>query len=133
MKKIISQHGYVTLLFVITIGAVGLATILSIASLNTKSISTVDDIYKSKQATALSDACAETALQEIRNSSGFSGSGSLSLGNGNCFYTASNLGGENRQVESTGTVGNIVRKVKILTDVINPQINVVSWQEVADF
>jgi len=133
MIKITQQHGYVTLLFVIFLGAVGLAAILSIASLNIRAVSTVDDIYKSKQVTALADACAETALQEIRDSSGFTGSGSLSLGNDGCFYSVSNIGGENRQVESTGTVGDIVRKVKVSIDVINPQINTASWQEVADF
>jgi len=30
-------------------------------------------------------------------------------------------------------VGTIIRKVKVTIDAINPQINVTSWQEVADF
>ena len=87
---------------------------------------------QSNQAKALANACAEEALQQIRDSTPFTGTGNLTLGQGSCNYTVTSGGGQNRTIASTGTVGSIVRKVKTTIDKINPGINITSWQEVAD-
>ncbi|MCF6276514.1 MAG: hypothetical protein L3J07_01550 [Candidatus Magasanikbacteria bacterium] len=40
---------------------------------------------------------------------------------------------QNREIKTTGTVGNSTRKIEIIIDQITPNINLVSWDEVADF
>lgn len=124
--------GFVTLISVLAVGAVGIAIAVSLLLLGVGNSRTSFAYEQSNQAKALANACAEEALQQIRNSTPFTGSDSLSLGQGACSYTVTSQGGQNRTISTTGDVGTIVRKVKIVIDTINPIIQVVSWQEVAD-
>ena len=82
---------------------------------------------------ALTNACAEEALQQIRDSTPFTGSGNLTLGQGACSYTVTSQGAQNRTITASGTVGTIIRKVKVIINKINPQITVTSWQEMDNF
>jgi len=132
------NRGYVTLLSVLVLGAVGVSVAVSVVLLGVGASRTSFANEQSMQARALASACGEEALQQIRNSTSFSGSNSLTLGQGGCSYTVTNTGGTNRTIRtnrtitSTGTVGSIVRKASLAIDAVNPQINVVSWQEVSD-
>ena len=128
-----SNTGYVALITVLVIGAVGTAIAVSVILLGLGSSRTSFALEQSNQAKALANACAEEALQQIRDSISFSGTGNLTLGQGTCTYTVTNDGAQNRTVTSSGTVGTTIRKVKITLDQINPTINITSWQELADF
>ena len=128
-----SQRGYITLISVLVVGAVGIAITTSLILLGLSSSRTSFALEQSNQAKALANTCAEEALEQIRDSTPFSGSGNLTLGQGICAYTVINTGGQNRTITATSSVGTIVRKVSITIDTINPQINITSWQEVADF
>lgn len=125
--------GFAIVYIVIMIGMIALSAVLYFSWLSIFSINNSIEIRKSGQARYLADACAEIALQKIWDNSSFSGSGSFSGYGGSCTYVISNLGGENRQINSTGTVGTIIRKVKISVDKVNTNVNVASWREVADF
>lgn len=127
------NRGYITLISVLVVGAVGVTIALSLILLGLGSSRTSFAVEQSNQAKALANACAEEALQQIRDSTPYTGSGNLSLGQGTCSYTVTSQGGQNRTIVSTGTVGTIVRKVKIIITKINPNITVSTWQEVADF
>lgn len=127
------QKGYIALITVLVTGAVGVAIAVSLLLLGLGSSRTSFALEQSNQAKALANACAEEALQQIRDSTSFTGTGNLSLGQGTCSYTVTNDGGENRTVTASGTVGTVVRKVKIIINAINPAIILASWQEVADF
>lgn len=127
------SRGYITLISVLVVGAMGVAIATSLLLLGLGSSRTSFAIQQSNQAKALGNACAEEAMQQIRSSTAYTGSGNLSLGQGTCTYTVVNTGGSSRTVSSTGTVGTIVRKVKVLITAINPRIVVSTWQEVADF
>lgn len=128
-----NYKGFIALTSILIVGAVGAAITVSLLLLGLGSSRTSFALEQSNQAKALADACAEEALQQIRDSTPFTGSGNLSLGQGTCAYTVINLGGHNRSITASGTVGTIVRKVKITIDKINPTINITYWQEVADF
>lgn len=128
-----NQRGYIVLITVLVIGAIGVAIAVSVIWLGLGGSKSSFAFEQSNQAKALANACSEEALQQIRDSTPFTGSGSLTLGQGSCSYTVAASGGQNRTITSSGTVGTIVRKVKIIIDTINPTINVTSWQEVADF
>jgi len=117
---------------VLVVGAVGIAVTLSLILLGLGSSRTSFALEQSNQTKALTNACAEEAMQQIRDSMSFTGNGNLSLRQGTCNYTVTSQGGQNRTITALGTVGTIVRKVKIIISKINPTITVTSWQEVAD-
>lgn len=125
--------GYITLISVLVVGAVAVSITFSLILLGIGNTKTALSLDQSKQAWGLADACGEEALQQIRDSTPFTGTGNLTLGQGSCIYTVTNQGGQNRTINSTGTIGTIVRKVKIVLDKITPSLNITSWQEVADF
>lgn len=132
-EKLIRRNGYITLLSVLIISSVGLAITVSLILLGLGSSKSSFTIERSAQAKALAGACVEQALQEIRDSVAFSGTGNLTLSHGNCTFTVTSAGGENRSIISSGQVGTVIRKARITLSQINPQINVSSWQELADF
>lgn len=127
------QRGYITLVSVLVVGAMGAAIATSLILLGLGSSRTSFAVEQGNQAKALATACAEEALQQIRDSNPFTGSGNLALGQGNCSYTVTSQGGGNRTITAGSTVGAIVRKVKIVISQITPAMQIVSWQEVTDF
>ena len=118
---------------VIILSSIGIAIGTAILLIGLGSSKSRLALEHSNQAKGLVNACAEEALNKIRASINFSGSGSLILGQGSCNYEVINLGGQNREVRSSANISGVVRKVKILINQINPKINATSWQEVADF
>lgn len=128
--KKITSSGFVTLLFVLIVGAVGMAVAISLVLLGVGSSKSSLALNYSHQARALADGCAERGLERIRDENSFTGTINLVLGLGNCSYTVADLGGENRQVTASGTVGTVVRKVQITLDKIKPKINITAWDEI---
>ncbi len=127
------QSGFATLVSILIVGAIGLAIAISLILLGLSSSRTSFARVQSFQAKALADACAEEALQQIHDSTSYTGSGSLTLGQGSCSYNVTSLGGQNRAITATGAVGSMTRRVSIVIDQINPAMHATSWQEVADF
>jgi len=126
-------NGFITLVSVLVVGAVGTAISASVVLLGLGASRTSFAIEQSNQAKALSIACSDEALMQIRYDTSYSGSGNLTLGQGTCSYTVAAGAGEARTITSSGTVGTITRKVETSISAINPAITVSSWQEVADF
>lgn len=129
-----NRGGYITLISVLVIGAVGIAIATSLILLGISFSRTSFAVEQSSQARALSNACAEEALQQIKDSPSYTGtSGLRAPGLGVCSYIVQSQGGQNRTIFSTGTVGNVVRKVKIVIVSVSPSITISTWQEVALF
>ncbi len=127
------HRGYITLISVLLVGAVGLSIASSVLVLGVGTARTGFALQQSNEAKALANACAEEGLQRIRESAVFEGTDSLTFGSGTCTFTVTNLGSQNRSITATGTVGTVVRKVAVTISAINPRIVVSTWQEVADF
>lgn len=127
-SEISQRNGFITLISVLVVGAVGIAIALSLLLLGVGNSRTSFAVEQSNQAKALANSCAEEALQQIRDSTSYTGSGSLTLGQGTCNYTVTSQGGQSRTITVTGTVGTIFRKVKIIINNITPAISVTSWQ-----
>lgn len=127
------NKGFVTLIAVLVVSAIGSAVAISLILLGIGASRTSFSLEQSYQAKTLSDTCAELALQQVRTYSYYSGSSSASLGKGSCDYTVTNDGGNIRTITASGTVGNVTRRVKIIINKIDPLINTSFWQEVADF
>jgi hypothetical protein len=130
MRQQRNTGGYVTLLSVLVVGAVGLAVTASLLLLGIGSARTSFAVRQSLQAKSLASACAEQGLEQIRANISYVGTGNLSLGQGVCSYTVTNQGGSNRTIDSVGTVGTVVRKSRVIINAIIPLIIVSSWQEV---
>jgi len=128
-----NNQGYIVLVTVLIVGAVGISIAVAMILLGlgqTRSEATADQLNQTK---ALANACAEEGLQQVRTSDSYTGGGSLTLDNGTCTYLVLKTGNDSREIQATGTIGDVSRKVKITTDSLHPTINIVSWQELSDF
>lgn len=123
------MKGYIGLISVLFVGAVGTVIAVTVLLLGLATSRTSFALVQSAQARALADACAEEALQRIRDFVPFSGNGTLTLGSGSCNYTVTRLSGQNRTVSAAGFVGAMVRRVSVSVTQINPTVTAF-WQEV---
>lgn len=128
-----SDAGYVTLISVLIMGAVGLAITISLLLLGLSSSRTSFSLEQSNNAKSMADLCAEEGLERLRRTPSFTGTVTITLTQGACSYTVTDVGGGNRQIDADGTVDSYTRKVQIETSQVTPQIQIGSWQEVADF
>lgn len=148
-----NNSGYVALMSVVIIGAAAAAIAVSVLLLGLASSRTSLVLAQSSQARALAEGCVEHALQAISDSSNvapadsshfngdsshfvpgdsshFSGGGNYSFRLGTCSYEVSSRGGESGVIAATGTVGTVIRKLRVVISSIHPAITVVSWQDV---
>jgi hypothetical protein len=127
------KDGYVALISVLVVGAVAtsIATSLLLFGVGAAKSGTAQE--QSSRAQAFATACMEEALEQIHDASAFTGSATLLWPEGSCTYTVTNLGGANRMVIASSTVGSAVRRSQATINKINPAIGIASWQEVADF
>jgi hypothetical protein len=123
--------GFVTLISVLILGAVGVAVVVTLIQLGLGSSRTSFTTEQSLQARGLADACGEVALSTIRLTPAYSGTTPLSFGSGTCSFTVTNTGGTTRLVVASGAVGTIVRRVSINVATVAP-VTLTSWQEVAN-
>lgn len=123
-----TTKGYVSLISTLVIGAV--VSVITVAILWMSSVSSHTSIVRGHglSARALADACAEYALQQIRNSTSFSGGGTISIGDGSCSYVVSVGSGEARTISTTGDMDQSSIDLVIEIDSISPLINVTSWR-----
>ena len=123
------KNGFSTLLIVILLGSVALTLALTLSTSSVWSIKSSVDTKYSNQAKALVNACAEIALEAIRETNSYTGIGNVTLNNNTCNYTITNTGGTTRQIVVSGTVNGVVRKLDIATGSFNPLV-ISSWQEI---
>jgi len=135
MKKTkFQKNGYVALITVIIIGAVGIAVVIAavLGSLASSKTSLLSE--QTKQASGLADACAEHALIQLKSDVNYIGNESINFTNGDCeILNIPNPGNTNRIIQTTGSVDKIIRKVEISINEINPDLTINSWQEIKDF
>ena len=126
-----TQSGYIALLAVLIVGAIATATSLVLLSTSADSQRSALVSQQSKQARALTVACGEEALQIIHEDTSYTGSDSLTLGQGNCTYTVTSTGASTRSISITATVGNIFRNIQINATIGASNISITSWQDVS--
>jgi type II secretory pathway component PulK len=125
------QAGYVALLTVLVVGAAAtaIALVLLTSGVNSQRSTLIEQ--QSKQSRGLAVACAEEALQLIHDNIAFSGTNTLTLGQGTCIYTVSVTAATTRSVVVSGTVGNVVKKIQLSVTIGTSSISITSWQEVS--
>jgi hypothetical protein len=127
MKK---NSGYITLLSVLIIGAIGSAIVVGILLDGIGASRTGFDLENSASARSIVNACVESALNQIHNSPYYTGSGNISFASGFCSYLITSEGGENRTITASSTAQSSIRKVSLTINTIFPKIQISSWQEV---
>jgi shikimate 5-dehydrogenase len=131
-----TSGGFVALVTVLLVGAIGISVAIAVITMGISVSRSSFAREQSARARALADACGETALMQIRTSPSYTGSSTLTLGQGSCEYAVFDTGGQSRLINATGTVTQvippIIRKVRIGISSISPIIVITSWNEVAD-
>ena len=104
------QYGYATLIGVLVVAAVGLASAISLLTLGLGASQTSVVEVQSAQARHLADACIEEGLFQIRELGSSAGAGSLAVGDGTCSYEVSEASPGDFRVHGVGMVGDVVRR-----------------------
>lgn len=137
MKKIrLIQHvnrGYIALISVILMSALGLAIMLSVIAAGVDASRTDFSLQQSGGARSLASSCAEEALQKIAETSTTSSSGNLTIASGTCSYLITSTNGQNITVQSSGFLGTVTSKIKVVLATTTPSVLLSSWEEVVDF
>ena len=128
-----NRKGFVALISVMIIGAIGLLIVLYLASMGMGATQTSFVLEQSNKAKYFAESCAEEALMMIREDESFQGTDTISFEYGNCFYEVINLGGEQRLINAQGTAGNTIRRERIEVSEIGEKIILNSWDEIAEF
>jgi hypothetical protein len=132
MKKEIKQ-GYIALISVILISAIGLAIMLSVIAAGVDASRTDFSLQQSGGARSLASSCAEEALQSVLETSTTSSAGNLTIASGTCSYLITSTNGQSITIDSTGFLGTVTSKIKVVIASTSPSISLSSWEEVSDF
>lgn len=127
------NSGYIALISVILVSAIGVAIMLSVISTGISATKTDFSLQQSGSARSLASSCAEEALQKIVETGTTSGSANLTLASGTCAYAITSINGQNITINSTGMLGTVTSKIKVVIATTTPAVTLSSWQEVADF
>ena len=125
------ESGYVALLTVLIVGAVATAVGLALLTTGTDAQRATLVQQRSKQARSLAVACTHEALQQVHDNIAFTGTNSLSLGQGSCIYVVTVTAPTTRSIAVSGTVGNVVKKIQVYVTIGTSSISITSWQEVS--
>lgn len=127
-KNIIKEKGFSTLLVVILLGSVAMTLSFVLTTSSVWSIKSSVDTKNSNQAKSLVNACAEVALEKIRENNNFTGINNVVLSGNTCTYEVFNTGGTTRNLVVSGTANGITRNLNITTSSFN-SLTISSWQE----
>lgn len=127
------RRGYIALLSVIVVGAMGAAIMFSVMLSGIATTRTDFAVEQSGSAKVLASSCGEEALQRILETGTTSSSAIITVGSSTCSYTITSTGGQNITINATGIMGTLISKVKIVISTTTPAILLSSWQEVGDF
>lgn len=128
-----AKKGYIALLSVIMISAIGAAIMISVISSGISASKTDFSLQQLGGARSMASSCAEEALQKILETGTTSSSGVLTIVSGNCSYVISSQNGQNIMINSTGFLGTVTSKVQVIVATTSPGLTLSSWSEVVDF
>jgi type II secretory pathway pseudopilin PulG len=128
-NNFINKKGFSTLFIVIIIGTVALSLALTLSTSSLWSIKGSTDTKNANKAKSLTMACAEVALETIRENNNYTGTDNITLDGDSCNYNIINTGGGTRSIVISGESAGVIRKLNINTSSFNPLV-ISSWQEI---
>jgi hypothetical protein len=126
------REGYVALLSVILIAAIGVAIMVSVIATGITSSKTDFSLQQAGGARSMASSCAEEALQKVLETGTASSSGNLTIASGTCSYSITSSSSI-LTIKATGVLGTVVSKIKVVIASTTPSITLSSWEEVSDF
>ncbi len=137
MFKLLRSHkikeGYIALISVMLMSTLGLAIMLSVIASGVDASRTDFSLQQSGAARSIASSCAEEALQVIVETSTTSHNGNLTIASGTCTYSITSINGQNITIQSTGVLGTVTSKIKVVVATTSPAVSLSSWEEVVDF
>jgi hypothetical protein len=127
------RDGYILLLSVLIVGAVGTAIATSILMLSIGNNLNSLASQQADQALSIATACAEDTLEQLRIDPTYAGNTTLSFDDGDCVVNPVISTEGVHIVQVTGTVGTIVHKLEITIQDIGPPTVITSWRDVDEF
>ena len=128
------HNGFVALISILIISAVVLVISLGLLNRSYEETTMGFGEQESHRALALANLCAELALIKLESILNYAGSESIIEGGESCdILPIEGVGNFNRTVKTRRTVSKYSKKVKIEITRISPELNIASWEEVADF
>lgn len=125
-----NTNGYVMLISVMVVGAIALSVGVGLLTFGLSFSKTSLTIQRAVQAKYYADTCGEEALQQLRDSVSYSGSGNMTFVSGSCTYSVSNSGGGVANISATGIYASTTKRISIVTSAFRPRVIVSSWQEI---
>ncbi len=95
LRKNKIKEGYIALISVILMSALGLAIMLSVVAAGVDATRTDFSLQQSGGARSLASSCAEEALQRVAETGTTSSVGNLVIASGTCMYTITSTNGQN--------------------------------------
>lgn len=129
MYKNETSKGYIVLLTIIIVSAIGVVLSTTFLLIGTIMSQTSSLLAASVETRALVQACAEASLEKVHDVNSFTGTITVSFADGTCSYTITATTSVSRTITIQGSVGAAVRKNTIVLSAISPQIHISSWQE----
>jgi hypothetical protein len=134
-------RGYVTLLVVLVVTILGIAVTFSSLFRGGDTLDAAFKFEQSFEAHSFADACVESGLLAITKEESFSGSDSITFSTGACDYTVESVSDTQSVLQSSGSSGRTIRKVKVVATLehtvtemgTTTSITNTRWQEIADF
>jgi hypothetical protein len=133
LRKNKIKEGYIALISVILMSALGLAIMLSVVAAGVDATRTDFSLQQSGGARSLASSCAEEALQRVAETGTTSSVGNLVIASGTCMYTITSTNGQNITIQSTGFLGTVTSKIQVVIATTSPSTTLSSWEEVVDF
>lgn len=125
-----NRDGFVALVSVLVLGAVGLDLAVSLLMLGLDTGRTALAYTQAVQASGLASACADAGLSELKAAVACEADGNLQFGSGTCEFTAAVGGGYACQLTATGTVENVVRHMQVNLSQVDPSLTVANWRQI---
>lgn len=129
MKK----PAFVALISVIIVSAIILTISLTLIFTNLNASLSGLIVRQSQQARALAKTCSELALLQLANNFNNTASNAYNFTEGNCEFEILTINSNTRQINSIGELKNIFRKESLEISLVNDNIEISIWQELADF
>ncbi len=127
------KKGYVALISTIIVSAIVLSIGISLIFVNLNASLSGLIIRQSDQARSLAKTCSEIALYQLSQNYNYLESNNYALDFGDCNYTVVSSGANGRLINSTGILNDIHRKEQVFLNQQNEALNIIYWQDVADF
>lgn len=124
-----NNQGFAALVGVLVFGAIAVSIASTLALSGVRAARSFLALRQGYEAKAAARTCAETALAALQQDTGYTGSGSITVGDASCTYVVTATGGSTRDVSATATVGTVVRSMRVTLDQVTPALHVSSWRD----